>query len=206
MVRRIFLDRRIRFLVVTVIILAAGMVIEIYLLPHYLAPFTVAFYAIGLQAMRHLRVWKPERKPAGKAMVRLMLTVCVVMAGLRVFAEPLHIAPGEWPPSGWNFVWFGPNHFGTERSQMESWLDERPGKQLVIVRYFGNHYPFDEWVYNGADIDSSKVVWARDMGVTDNLDLIRHYNDRTAWLVEPDALPARITAYPMPAPPVGAVH
>ena len=62
MVRRVFLDRRIRFLVVSALVLAAGMVIEIYLLPHYAAPFTAAFYAIGLQMMRHLRVWKPEGK------------------------------------------------------------------------------------------------------------------------------------------------
>ena len=60
MVRRVFLDRRVRFLVVAVLILAAGMAIEIYLLPHYLAVYTAAFYAIGVQMMRHLRQWKPE--------------------------------------------------------------------------------------------------------------------------------------------------
>ena len=67
------------------------MVIEIFLLPHYLAPFTAALYAIGLQMMRHLRVWKPEGKPSGLAMVRLMVIVCVAMAGLRIFAAPLHL-------------------------------------------------------------------------------------------------------------------
>ena len=65
MMRRVFLDRRIRFLVVCVLVLTAGMAIEIFMIPHYLAPFTAAFYAIGLQAMRHLRVWKPEGKPVG---------------------------------------------------------------------------------------------------------------------------------------------
>ncbi len=78
---------------VSVLILAAGMSIEIYFLPHYVAPFTAAFYAIGLQMMRHLRLWKPEGKPAGLAMVRFTVTVCVLMACLRIFAEPLHIAP-----------------------------------------------------------------------------------------------------------------
>ncbi len=42
MVRHIFLDRRIRFLLISVLVLAAGMVIEIYLLPHYVAPFTAS--------------------------------------------------------------------------------------------------------------------------------------------------------------------
>src|SRR5277367_285614 len=57
MVRRVLMDRRIRFLVVCVLVLMAGVVIEIFLVPHYLAPFTSVFYAIGLQAMRHLRLW-----------------------------------------------------------------------------------------------------------------------------------------------------
>ena len=203
MVRRVFLDRRIRFLVICVLILAAGLAIEIFLLPHYVAPVTAAFYAIGLQAMRHLRLWKPEGKPAGLALTRMTVSVCVLLAGVRIFAEPLHIAPSEWPASSWNFVWWGPQQFGVERAHMETWLEQQPGKQLVIVRYYGSHYPFDEWVYNRADIDGSKVVWAREMGAADNLELMRYYADRKAWLVEPDSIPARLTPYPMPEQAAG---
>jgi hypothetical protein len=152
----------------------AGMVIEIYLLPHYVAPFTAAFYAIGLQAMRHLRVWKPEGRPMGLALVRL------TVAG------------------GWDISWYGPQHFGTERAGIEARLSHLPGDQLVFVRYWGNHHIYDEWVYNRPNIDDSKVVWAWDMGYRENLELIHYYRDRTVWLVEPDAVPARITPYPMP--------
>ena len=98
MLRRVFLDRRIRFLIVCVLVLMAGLAIEIYLIPHYLAPFTAAFYAIGLQAMRHLRLWTPEGRTVGLAWVRLTVTLCVAMAGLRVFAAPLHLTPDKWPP------------------------------------------------------------------------------------------------------------
>ncbi len=165
---------------------------------HYVAPFTGAFYAIGLQAMRHLRLWKPEGKPSGLALARVTVAVCIAMAGLRVVAGPLHLAQNEWPPSNWNFVWFGPEHFGTERAQMEDWLEKQPGKQLVIIRYWGNHYPFDEWVYNRADIDNADVIWARDQEPAGNQELIDYYRQRKVWLVEPDAMPARITPYPMP--------
>jgi hypothetical protein len=127
MVRRIFLDRRIRFLVVCVLVLAGGMVIEIYLLPHYVAPFTAAFYAIGLQAMRHMRFWRPEGRPMGLALVRLTVAVCVLMAGIRVVASPLHFGTNEFPPSDWNESWFGPEHFGTERAQIEARLSQLPG-------------------------------------------------------------------------------
>jgi hypothetical protein len=206
MVRRVFLDRRIRFLVAGVLILAAGMVIEIYLLPHYLAVYTAAFYAIGLQMMRHLRLWKPERKPVGLALVRFSVTLCVVLAAVRVFAAPLHFATNEWPPSSWNFTWYGPEQFGGERARIEAQLDRLSGGQLVIVHYSPKHNPFDEWVYNSADIDDSKVVWAREMDADDNLKLIRYYKNRTVWLAEPDQTPARITPYGSPEQQTVAAH
>ena len=58
-----------------------------------------------------------------------------------------------------------------------------------------DHNPFDEWVYNAADIDGSKVVWAREMDAADNLEIVHYYGDRKVWLVEPDAIPARIEPY-----------
>jgi len=197
MVRRIFLDRRILPLVVCTLVLAAGSIVEIFLLPHYVAPLTPAFYAIGLQAMRHLRVWKLEGKAVGRAMARMVVTLCVLLAGVRLFAEPLRMAPSEWPPSNWLFAWYGPEHFGVERAQSESWLDQQPGKQLAIVRYSSGHNPLNEWVHNGADIGNAKVIWARDMEPGGNLELIRYYRDRSVWLVEPDAVPARVSPYPL---------
>ncbi len=198
MVRRVFLDKRIRFLVVCLLVLAAGLTIEIYLLPHYVAPFVAAFYAIGLQAMRHLRLWKPDGKSVGLTMVRLTVVSCVALAGLRLVAEPLRLTPPEWPPSNWNFTWFGPDHYGAARARIERQLEQIPGPQLAIVRYSSDHNPLDEWVYNSPDVDRSKVVWARDANAADNYQLIRYYWNRKVWLVEPDAHPARITPYPTP--------
>ena len=65
MLRRALVDRRIRFLVLCGLVLAAGLMPETFLIPHYLAPFTAALYAIGLQAMRHLRLWRPGGQPVG---------------------------------------------------------------------------------------------------------------------------------------------
>jgi hypothetical protein len=201
MLRRTLLDRRIRFLVLCVLVLMVGMVIQIYLLPHYLAPFTAAFYALGLQAMRHLRLWNPEGKPVGVTIVRLMVMLCFLMVGMRLYAGPLHLALPEWPASNWNFNWFGPDHFGTEHARVENDLDRLPGKQLVIVRYSSMHNPFEEWVYNAADIDGSKVVWAREMDDAANLELMRYYKDRNVWLVQPDSPVAKVTPYLRPGQP-----
>jgi hypothetical protein len=199
MLRRVFLDRRIRFLILCMLVLMAGMLIEIYLLPHYLAPFTAAFYAIGLQAMRHLRLWTPEGKPVGATVVRLTVTLCFVLAGVRLFAGPLHLKAPEWPVSKWAGMWYGPEQYGTERARIEAGLEQLPAKQLVIVRESAKRETLDQWVYNAADIDDSKVVWAREMNPVDNLELVHYYRDRKVWLVQMDTFPATVSPYPMPA-------
>jgi hypothetical protein len=198
LLRRAFMDKRIRLMTATIVVMVAGLLIEIYLLPHYVAPFTAVFYVIGLQAMRHLRVWKPEGKPVGLALARMTILVCVVMAGIRVFARPLRIAPPELPVNNWNCTWFGPEHYGEERAAIKSKLEQMPGQQLAIVRYGSGHNTLNEWVYNAPDPDASKVVWARDMSAADNLELIHYYAGRKVWLVEPDTIPARLSPYPVP--------
>ena len=199
MVRRVFLDRRLRFLILCLPVLIAGQVIEVFLLPHYLAAYTAAFYAIGLQAMRHLRLWKPGGQAIGLTLQRSVVTICVLMAALRVVAEPLHFALPLWPTSE-AAEWFGFSSFsGTERAKTEAALKQMPGKQLAIVRYVPSHNPQVEWVYNAADLDNAKIVWAWDMDNAANQNLIDYYKDRTVWLVEPDATPAKITPYASPA-------
>jgi hypothetical protein len=42
-------------------------------------------------------------------------------------------------------------------------LKEEQGRHLVIVRYGPRHSEHDEWVYNEAEIDGARVLWARDM-------------------------------------------
>jgi hypothetical protein len=198
MLRRVLIDRRIRLLVVCVAVLAAGMLSGTFLIPHYLAPLTAAFYAIGLQAMRHLRLWNPDSRPVGKALVRMLVTVCLVLAAIRLCAEPLHLRLAAWPGSEWSSTWHGPGRLGVARARVQYRFEELPGKQLAIVRYSPNHSSLDEWVYNAPDIDGSKVVWAREMDAASNLELIHYYSDRTAWLVQPDLDPANVSPYPAP--------
>jgi hypothetical protein len=94
---------------------------------------------------------------------------------------------------------------GTPRTTVEKRLEALPGKQLVIVSYSPIHQPLDlEWVYNAADIDGSKVVWARAMSPQEDLELIRYFKNRQVWLVEPEAPGNKLRPYPIPTgiPPV----
>jgi len=66
------------------------------------------------------------------------------------------------------------------------------------VRYRPDHDPQKEWVYNGADIDHSKVIWARDMDPAENRELFQYYRDRRVWLLEADETPPRLSQYSRP--------
>ncbi len=82
-------------------------------------------------------------------------------------------------------------------------MDAIPGRLLVFVRYWPQHLFQDEWVYNGADIDGQRVVWARDLGDVENEKLLRYYPGRRSLLLEPDARPPKLSLWtpaPLPAP------
>jgi hypothetical protein len=198
MLCRTLKDKRTRFFVVGGLVLMAGMFIELVSLPHYVAPFTVALYAIGLQCMRHLRLWALGDRPVGLGIVRALVVTCIAMAGLRAWAQPLHLELANWPPSAWTANWYGPGELGEPRARVLADLERQPGKQLVIVRYSRDHNPVWEWVYNAANIENSKVIWAREMDAANNLELIRYYKDRKVWLVQPDLNPVSVSPYPLP--------
>jgi hypothetical protein len=66
----------------------------------------------------------------------------------------------------------------------------------VLVRYKPDHDVLsEEWVYNEADIDHSKVIWARDMNPRANQELLRYYPSRKVWLIEADAAPPSLQSY-----------
>ncbi|MBZ5676114.1 MAG: hypothetical protein LAP61_17875 [Acidobacteriia bacterium] len=186
MLPRLFRDSRVRYLLIAGAVFGLGLGVNAWFFPHYAAPFTGAVYVLLLQCMRHLR----QSKPIGRALVRYMPLVCLLLAGIRMYAAPLGLAIQRWPS-----MWYGTEPLGLPRAKVAAQLEMQPGKQLAIVRYSPEHAPFDDWVYNKADIDASKVVWARELHASSNADLLQYFRDRLAWLVEPDFDPPRVSPY-----------
>jgi hypothetical protein len=141
-------------------------------------------------------------RPAGAEAARLIFFVCVAhflfWYGLHVFdtgAISLAVRPYE--------TWDNINHGNPDRRiAMKQQLDQissssplANGDLLVIVRYAPQHQFQEEWVWNAADIDGARVVWARDLGAEENARLLAYYRTRMALLFEPDARPMRLTRY-----------
>ena len=86
-----------------------------------------------------------------------------------------------------------PNQFAVGRRNLEAQLQSTEGDHLVMVSYTPDHNLLNEWVYNAADIDGSKVVWARSMEPAQNERLLQYFSNRKVWLLEPDAEIPKLT-------------
>jgi len=168
-----------------------GLLLPMYFNPHYPAPMTCAIYALLLQAMRHLMSWQRGGRLIGLAMIRTIVTACVILVPIRALTGALHPPiPGPFP-----ITWCSPAIELQDRAALQSQLSARDGQHLIIVRYQPDHSEFQEWVYNEADIDNAKVVWARDMGPYANEQLISYFKARRVWLMDADEKPPRLVPY-----------
>jgi hypothetical protein len=192
---RIVKDRRVRPLLIIGGVFIVGLCLNVWFYAHYAAPALGLIYVLVLQGMRHLRVWKWRGHPAGVLMARSVPLVCLLMAVVRLGAQPLGktFMPPDWP-----MTWFYARPGNTDRAAIVKRLESEPGRQLAIVRYRHDHSPFEEWVYNDANIDASKIVWAREMDAARNRELINYFHDRRVWLVEPDEKPPALAPYQSP--------
>jgi hypothetical protein len=179
-------DRRMRLALVAGLIFSLGWLVETWTFPHYVAPATGLVYLVLVQCMRHLRLWRRNRAPAGQYLVRSVPVVCIAMVLLRTTGIVVH-APLEprWPIGNLDLV------------RVVERLDAIPGAHLIIVRYGPDHNVDRDWIYNEPDIDRARIIWARDMGKEENLELLRYFRDRHAWLMSGDESPPHLEPYPV---------
>jgi hypothetical protein len=172
-------DRKMRLLVVEVATCGLGLFLVVYSLAHYAAPLTCVIYALLVQATRHLRTVRWKDRPVGIALSRAAVVLLVAVTAFNLY----HVVRNPNHP----YSWSSDRARGSDAKQrIEKFLAEKPGKQLVVVRYSPNHNPHGEWVYNMANIDQQQVVWARELGTEQDEKLLAYFSDRKVWLFEPD--------------------
>jgi hypothetical protein len=177
-----FADLRLLRAAGAILLFALGVTLYPYFYPHYIAAVACLFLLLAIKAL--------DRIPRRAAAMLLLVAAAhfTFWYGIHLFGDSRTLASLE-PYESWDFVNRG-DPDGRIRILKE--LHASPGKQLVFVRY-GAFHGLREWIMNGADIDHSAIVWALDLGPSEDQTLRAYYPDRTAWLVQPDALPPRLT-------------
>jgi hypothetical protein len=179
-------DHKMRFPLFASALFLLALAAETFYYGQYFAPATSLLYLVLLQCIRHLRLWRWRGNPVGAALVRVIPLLCFAMVSLRVTAVIAHAQIEPAYPRG-----------NLDRAKILRVLETLPGQQLVLVHYAKDHIPEHDWVYNAADIDASKVVWAWDMDEQSNRELLRYFKNRRVWVVEPDETPPRLSSYPL---------
>src|SRR5215472_4724248 len=82
------------------------------------------------------------------------------------------------------------------RLQILQTLSQLPGQYVIFVHYRSDHNPHQEWVYNDANIDESKIVWAREIDPVEDHRLIEYFSNRMVLLLDADAQPPKLSPYP----------
>jgi hypothetical protein len=177
-----------------IVLFALGTNFFPYFFPHYVAAAGCLFILIAVAGFQRLNQFTIGG--ARPAIGTLLLFFCVAHF---VFWYGVHAVGSKQvqfaltPYETWDYINQGD---AQGRIAVSHQLAQQPGKQLVFVRYAPQHR-FEEWINNGADIDGSAVVWAHDLGPTENVKLRRYYSDRKVWLLEPDAQPPKLTPFPI---------
>ncbi|MGH7409033.1 MAG: hypothetical protein ACREKF_13630, partial [Candidatus Methylomirabilales bacterium] len=175
--------RWMRLALLTCGVLGVGLSSGSWMNPHYAAPATAVLYALVLGCMRRLRLWRWRGRLNGRVLVWAILALCVVVAPyVRVKPRAQSLAASQ------------------HRARLLAQLEGDGNRHLVIVRHWPLHNHWN-WVYNRADIEAAKVIWAREMDLAHNRELLAYFKDRRAWLLEADADPPRLAPYPVGSAP-----
>ena len=173
---------------------------EAFRFEHYTAPVWAAIAV--MIAIWAGRAWDLRFRgfPAGAALVLLAFSWAAIVAigsmsgtfktlpGVSAFYGPYDLF-NKPPSDGWT----------SRRAALIRRLSALGRPQLVIVRYPSPDWRLDEeWVYNSADIDSQRVIFAHDLGAAKDRALLAYYPNRAALLLTFDPISGVETVGPYP--------
>lgn len=160
-------------------VLVLGLLTATFKWLHYAAPITALNYYFVLNAMRLARC---HNRKIGQLL--LWLTVLFAIAAL---VTSLNGTNKRSSPA-WH----------VQRAQLIKQLQQKDGEHLIVVRYGPEHSFHNEWVYNEADIDRAKVIFARAINSTQDCQLVEYFKSRRIWSLEVDGeqLIPKLKPYP----------
>ena len=160
--------------------------------PHYLAPAAAVLIAILVECCRHLQAARIRILPLLPATMILVLTLRIAaqQAGLP-YTQKLNFQ-----------TWCCRVEGNQNKPRIIAELAKTPGNHLVFVKPKTDPANLYQWIYNGADLTTSRDVWARDLGDSENAQLAASMTGRTVWMVDPNINPATLAPYDPATPKI----
>jgi hypothetical protein len=157
-----------------VLVLGLGLtilVMEVWVSPHYSAPFAAA-ELIAMAACARA-IWHRLGRAPGRAW--LLAPLLILLAAPLVIENAIALTQKADPRAG--FIRSVASH---------------AGKHLVFVTYAKGWDLDHEWVYNGFDFNARPVLFAHARSAAEDAEIEADYPDRSVWRVtlgpEPDAI------------------
>ncbi|MBZ5619691.1 MAG: hypothetical protein LAQ69_13350 [Acidobacteriia bacterium] len=177
---------RLAYLVLGVVLV--GLLLEIGVFPHYAAPVTGIIYLLTIQCLRRVRASGRIGLVVGRAIPVLLVAMLIAFYGAEA-------AGGRFLHEVFSWCFARPGLL--TRARIQDRLNHSEGQHLVLVRYDPKSTDsYAQWVFNRADIDSAKVVWAWDDEAGCSGPLIRYFPSRHVWLLEADSPNPDLKPYP----------
>jgi len=171
------------FLLLALALSFVGLFFETWYIPHYGAPLMAAVLVTQIYSLFLI-----ARSKAGTARIG---RVAAVLLTLFLFSRPPLLQTTFHFLADKDFKYTGTIYEAYKetgaKENIERKLNSLAGAHVVIVRRSPSRISEYEWVYNSADIDGQKIIWAQDLGAEKNSRLFRYYAGRQFWLCEPEA-------------------
>jgi hypothetical protein len=167
---RFFPDSWERLALAALGLVALGVVLETWRFhSHYIAPVIPLAVVLVVRGIRRVWGWMSGTRAPGKILALGLPPLVLAIAAAGSAGSPGLL-------EGW----------AAQRAALQKRLESLNGRQLVIVHYGPQHDFYEEWVRNRADLQGSRVVWARERSREENCRLITSYPGRTVWLLDAD--------------------
>jgi hypothetical protein len=158
----VFLVRSRRFLLPALVCASViGSALTTYYHPHYIAHALPSILVITVYGVMFWRKWIRSRfwRFAVYLIPFAQLLTIMLFVG-KQFAAPINDE--------------------TPRERIEAQLTASPSRHLIVVE---DACVYDSWIflYNDANIDASRIVWARKLSGPEDSELRNYYSDRAQW-------------------------
>jgi len=167
----------------TLVFVVFGQCFVEYWYAHYAAPVVPLVFAVLAEAIRRVSLARPKgwRIALVTPVALAILTGCFALANYGGAAVVGLVRLAQHQSPGMASVQSQTN-WAAWRQDVIAHLTEHGGGHLVFVRYDKSYSLFGNWVYNDADLNTARVIFAYDFDDEKNRALIARHHSRSVWL------------------------